>query len=104
MEEILRGLSLISDKISIDSVGYAMDRSLINDLWVILRGHTYEGVSPRHLLQVIMAICGISINNQLDQLKKYDLDEGLLEDKHFLNRYNSPSNRIKPAERMHKDS
>lgn len=68
MSEILRLMGFISFTEKVESHNFVKERTLVNDVWIVLAGSTNGGVSYRNLLLFIFAIMGINID--LPRFKK----------------------------------
>ncbi len=52
---------MISNNKNVDSSNFVLERTLVNDLWVMLKGVENNGVSYRNLIFFVMAIMGIEV-------------------------------------------
>jgi hypothetical protein len=57
--EILHKLGYIVDASRIDSSQYIQEKTLLMDMWVVLKGDEHHGVSKRNLLVFLLAIFGM---------------------------------------------
>jgi hypothetical protein len=55
-------MGFISTTDKVESINFVTERSLVNDLWIILEGHVYNGLSARNLLVCLLAILGLHVN------------------------------------------
>jgi hypothetical protein len=55
-------MKFVSQSEKVYSINFVNERSLINDLWIILEGHINEGISARNLLVCLLSIMGLCIN------------------------------------------
>jgi hypothetical protein len=54
-------MGMISNNKNVDSSNFVLERTLVNDLWVMLKGVENNGVSYRNLIFFVMAIMGIEV-------------------------------------------
>ena len=68
MSEIFRLMGLISYTEKVESQNIIKERSLVNDMWILLNGSIKGGVTYRNLLLFIFAVMGIEVD--LPKFKK----------------------------------
>lgn len=68
MSEIFRLMGFVSFTEKVESHNFVKERTLVNDMWIVLEGSRNGGVSYRNLLLFIFAIMGIDID--LPKFKK----------------------------------
>lgn len=60
--ELLKNLGFLSMKENLESVHFNQERTLLYDLWIILRGDQYNGVSKRNLCMFLLSVQGLYWN------------------------------------------
>ena len=68
MSEVLRLMGFVSFSEKIESHNFVKERTLVNDVWLMLDGIANAGVSYRNLLLFIFGLMGIDID--LPRFKK----------------------------------
>lgn len=73
-------MGFVSFSEKVESHNFVKERTLVNDVWIVLRGSSNAGVSYRNLLLFIFAIMGIDID--LPKFRKGDDENHLLSIQH----------------------
>ena len=60
MSEVLRRMGFIRNDENVKSPDFIQERTLLFDMWVVLRGKEKEEIGSRNLLTFLLAIIGIN--------------------------------------------
>ena len=64
---ILEKTGFIKDLVSLDSPNFIQERTLLFDMWLVLRGDKHNGVTKRNLLVFLFAILGLKFQIQKEE-------------------------------------
>jgi len=62
VSQVLSLLNFISTKERVESVNFVIERTLMNEMWIILDGVKEGSVSTRNLLLFLFAVMGMNVN------------------------------------------
>ena len=62
MEEFLKMLNFLDQVDNVKSKNFARERTMLHDIWLILKGDEYDGVNERNLLLFLLAVMGFDFD------------------------------------------
>lgn len=69
MCEIMKKVQLIKHTDAISNPKLKQERTLLFDMWLVLKGDHFKGITKRNLLVFIFAILGLKYSIPLDRKK-----------------------------------